>query len=176
MTLYFVNYLTSYETLLSYLQMDRPGTNLTMWKMQISGYTKYTGSFFEWKVFKNIALMDAWCIRWQLFLRKWPFFSGETTGQWRWAFMFSLICTWTNGCVHNRYADDFRRHRAHYGVIVMAPVVLKVLSRQQPCDRNLRIRGGAKNPSTFGLGIFAPTLNPVVSYLRNTDRPCRFAI
>ena len=25
------------------------------------------------------------------------------------------------------------------------------------------VRGGAKNPSTFGLGIFAPTLNLVVS-------------
>ena len=38
------------------------------------------------------------------------------------------------------------------------------------------VRGGGKNPSTFGLGIFAPTLNLVVSQLRNTDRPCRFAI
>ena len=38
------------------------------------------------------------------------------------------------------------------------------------------IRGGGKNPSTFGLGIFAPTLNLLVSWLRNTDRPCRFAI
>ena len=25
------------------------------------------------------------------------------------------------------------------------------------------VRGGGKNPSTFGLGIFAPTLNLVVS-------------
>ena len=36
------------------------------------------------------------------------------------------------------------------------------------------VRGGGKNPSTYGLGIFAPTLNLVVG--RNTDRPCRFAI
>ena len=38
------------------------------------------------------------------------------------------------------------------------------------------VRGEDKNPSTFGLGIFAATLNLVVSSLRNNDRPCRFAI
>ena len=32
---------------------------------------------------------------------------------------FSLICTWINACVNNRKAGDFRRHRAHYDVIVM---------------------------------------------------------
>ena len=26
---------------------------------------------------------------------------------------------WINGCVNNRNADDLRRHRAHYDVIVM---------------------------------------------------------
>ena len=33
--------------------------------------------------------------------------------------MFSLICAWMNGWVHNREAGDLRRHRAHYDVIVM---------------------------------------------------------
>ena len=33
--------------------------------------------------------------------------------------VFSLICTWTNGWVNNRDADDLRRHLAHYGVTVM---------------------------------------------------------
>ena len=40
-------------------------------------------------------------------------------GHWWGALMFSLICTWINGWVSNRGAGDLRRHRAHYGVIVM---------------------------------------------------------
>ena len=33
--------------------------------------------------------------------------------------MFSLICAWINSSVNNHKAGDLRRHRAHYGVIVM---------------------------------------------------------
>ena len=40
-------------------------------------------------------------------------------GQWRGAFMFSLICAWINGWVNNREGGDLRRHRAHYDVIAM---------------------------------------------------------
>ena len=40
-------------------------------------------------------------------------------GQWRGVFVFSLICVWINGWVNYREAGDLRRHRAHYGVIVM---------------------------------------------------------
>ena len=36
--------------------------------------------------------------------------------------MFSLIYAWTNSWVYNREADDLRRHRAHYDVIVMESV------------------------------------------------------
>ena len=32
-------------------------------------------------------------------------------GQWRGAFMFSLICAWINGWIINREAGDLRRHR-----------------------------------------------------------------
>ena len=39
-------------------------------------------------------------------------------GQWRGAFMFSLICGWINRWVNNREAGDLRRYRAHYDVIV----------------------------------------------------------
>ena len=39
--------------------------------------------------------------------------------QWRGVLIFSLICVWINGWVNNREADDLRRHRAHYDVIVM---------------------------------------------------------
>ena len=37
------------------------------------------------------------------------------------------------------------------------------------------VQGGGKDPETEGRGIFAPTADRVVSLLRNTDRPCRFA-
>ena len=40
-------------------------------------------------------------------------------GQWRGALMFSLICSWINGWVNSREADDLRRHRAHYDVTVI---------------------------------------------------------
>ena len=42
-------------------------------------------------------------------------------GQWRGALMFSFICAWINGWVNNREAGDFRRHHAHYNVMVMHP-------------------------------------------------------
>ena len=39
--------------------------------------------------------------------------------QWRGTLMFSLICAWINGWVNNHEAGDWRRHRAHYNLIVM---------------------------------------------------------
>ena len=44
-------------------------------------------------------------------------------GQWREALIFSLICDWITSWVNNREVGDLRRHRAHYDVIVMWPVV-----------------------------------------------------
>ena len=66
-------------------------------------------------------------IKWKHFPRFWPFVRGihrspvnsTHKGQWRGALMFSLICARINGWVNNREADDLRRHRAHYDVIVM---------------------------------------------------------
>ena len=46
-------------------------------------------------------------------------------GQWRGAFMFSLICVWINGWVNNREAGDSRRLRGHYDVNVMCVSVFK---------------------------------------------------
>ena len=42
-------------------------------------------------------------------------------GRWRGAlmFFFFFICAWTNSWAHNGEAGDLRRHRGHYGVIVM---------------------------------------------------------
>ena len=66
-------------------------------------------------------------IKWKHFPRHWPFVRGIYQspvnslhkGQWRGALMFSLLCAWMNDWVNNREAGDFRRHRAHYEVIVM---------------------------------------------------------
>ena len=43
-------------------------------------------------------------------------------GQWRGALMFSFICAWINDWVNNREAGDLRRHRGHYGVIVILKI------------------------------------------------------
>ena len=47
--------------------------------------------------------------------------TGEFPLQCQWnAALFSLICASANGWVNNLAADDFRRHFAHYYVIVMS--------------------------------------------------------
>ena len=66
-------------------------------------------------------------IKWKHLPRNWPFMRGihrlpvnsPHKSQCRGALMVSLICAWIDGRVNNRVAGDFRRHRAHYGVIVM---------------------------------------------------------
>ena len=66
-------------------------------------------------------------IKWKHFPRYCPFVRGNHRwpvvpphkGQWRGAFMFSLISTWTNGWANNRHAGDLRIHRAHYDVTEM---------------------------------------------------------
>ena len=66
-------------------------------------------------------------IKWKYNPRYWPFVRGihrspvnsPYKDQWRGALMFSLICAWINDWANNREAVDLRRHRAHYGVIVM---------------------------------------------------------
>ena len=66
-------------------------------------------------------------IIWKHFPRNRPFVQGihrspvnsPHKGQWRGALMFSLICAWINAWVSNHEAGDLKRHRVHYGVIVM---------------------------------------------------------
>ena len=66
-------------------------------------------------------------IKWKHFPRYWPFVRGihrspmkpPHKGQWHGALMFSLICAWTNGWVNNGEADDLRRHRTHYYVMLI---------------------------------------------------------
>ena len=68
-------------------------------------------------------------IQWKHFPRYWPSVRSPVNSphkvQWRGALMLSLICAWINSWVHNREAGDLRRHRAHYGVIVMLPQTRK---------------------------------------------------
>ena len=66
-------------------------------------------------------------IKWRPFPRYWPFVRGihrspvisPYRGHWSGAWLFSLICAWTNDLVNNRDADDLRRHRTNYDVTVM---------------------------------------------------------
>ena len=66
-------------------------------------------------------------IKWKHFPRNWPFVRGihrspvisPHKGQWRGAFMVTLICARINGWVNTREAGDLRRYRPHYDVIVM---------------------------------------------------------
>ena len=67
-------------------------------------------------------------IKWNHFPRYWPFVRGNSpvTGELlaqkpvtRSFGVFPLICAWTNGWGNNRGADNLRRHRTHYDVIVM---------------------------------------------------------
>ena len=65
-------------------------------------------------------------IKWKYFPRYWPFVPGihrspvniPPKSQWHGALIF-FICALTNSWANNRDAGDLRRHRAHYGVIVM---------------------------------------------------------
>ena len=66
-------------------------------------------------------------IKWKHFPRYWPFVRGihrspvnsPHKGQWHGAFMFSLICAWTNSWANNWDAGDLRRHSTRYDVTVM---------------------------------------------------------
>ena len=82
---------------------------------------RYAGGCSQFSVFHDDV------IKWKHFPPKWPFVRGihrspvnsPHKGQWRGAFMFSLICAWINDWVNNREAGDLRRNRIRYDVIVM---------------------------------------------------------
>ena len=83
-----------------------------------------------WCIFLDLWLMGVFhddVIKWKHFPRYWPFVRGINRppvnsphkGQWCGTLIFSLICTRISCWVNNREADDLRRHRADYDVIVM---------------------------------------------------------
>ena len=52
-------------------------------------------------------------------------------GQWRGAFMFTLICARINGWVNNCETGDLRRYRANYDVIVMISDIIQLFHTLQ---------------------------------------------
>ena len=80
-----------------------------------------------WGLLRHTCVNHDDVIKLKHFPRYWPFLWGlhrspvnsPHKGQWRGAFMFSLICARINGWVNNCEAGDFRRIRPHYGVTVM---------------------------------------------------------
>ena len=97
------------------------------WIVSLSAWSKDV----QWQL--DIAQDHDDVIKWKYLPRYWPFVRGihrspvnaPHKGQWRGVLRFSLISARINGWVNNREAGDLRRHRAHYGVIVMT-------SRQMP--------------------------------------------
>ena len=63
----------------------------------------------------------ALCVRSSPVTGEFPSQNAPHKGQWRGALKLYLICVWTNGCVHNIYAGDLRRHRTHHDVTAMFP-------------------------------------------------------
>ena len=80
----------------------------------------------------QVPLHDA-VIEWKHFPRYWLFVRGihwspvnsTHKGHWRGPLMFSLTCVWIIDWVNNREAGEMKRHRAHYGVIVIKVNILE---------------------------------------------------
>ena len=80
----------------------------------------------QWSLYTGFIVLLWWRHQMETFsalLALWPVNSPHK-GQWSGALMFSLICACINRWVNNREADDLRRHRAHYDVIVTIPLHL----------------------------------------------------
>ena len=94
--------------------------------------------YVSYQTSSNVRYKHDDVIKWKHFPRYWPFVRGihrspvnyPHKGQWRGAFMFSLICARVN----NGEAGDLRRHRAHYDVIVMNDLLIPKLHRLHRCS------------------------------------------
>ena len=111
------NWINKYENFLS-------RKCIWKWRLQIVGYFSPASI---WQSFKYRLLIMMTSSNWNLF-RVAGLLCGEFTGhQWipltkandaeLWCFLWST--PWINCWVNNREADDLRRHRVHYDVIVM---------------------------------------------------------
>ena len=89
-------------------------------------YDKIIYQYLSLEITRTGPLHDD-AIKWKHFPRYWPFVrrihrspvNSPHKGQWRGAFMFTLICIWINGWVNNREAGGLRCSFAHYDVTVM---------------------------------------------------------
>ena len=101
------------------------GTFFSQWKCYITSKYQETQRVVPFYQHDDV-------IKWKHFFRVTGPLCGEFTGhRWIpltkasdaefWCFLWSA--PWTNGGVNNRDADDLRRHRAHYDVIVMSKVL-----------------------------------------------------
>ena len=77
----------------------------------IEFYETWHDDVIKWKHFSSY-----WLILWGI--RRSPVNSPHR-GQWRGAFVFSLICAWINVWINNGGAGNLRSPRAHYHVIVI---------------------------------------------------------
>ena len=111
----YCNYLTKDQTLwtMCLLVLQRA---LFMWRMYWSMNNMITSSY------GNISALLALCAG-----NSPSPVNSPHKGQWRGAFMFSLICARISAWVNNRAAGDLRRHRAHYDVTINA--LSKMLSQ-----------------------------------------------
>ena len=90
--------------------------------------------------------------------------NSPVTGHWRGALIFSLIGAWINALVNNREADDFRRHCAHYDIVVMIQANIHPLIEIQLCGIGRLTRGF----QLFTISVVAPT----VKVTRLRQRQC----
>ena len=86
----------------------------------------------------------------------------------RGAFMFSLICAWTNAWVNNREAGDLRRNRAHYDVIIikwMSPLLNGQLLPISTSIQPMRYQNNIGKRETFatsgGVGIIFCSISQI---------------
>ena len=76
----------------------------------------------------SVSIIHDDAINWKHFPRYWPLVPGihlspvkcPHKGQWRGAFMFSLICPWINGWVNSR---DLKRNHVHYDISVLRSIL-----------------------------------------------------
>ena len=127
------------------LFVDVPGDNKPLTPnitqkriLYIYQYVNYKEAAFQminWKcIYNQMLTMHDDVIKRKHFPRYWPFVRGNHRspvnsthkGQWRGAFMFTLICAGINFWVNNCEAGDLRRYRAHYDVIVMGIAIKPV--------------------------------------------------
>ena len=71
---------------------------------------------YFWNMLQQIGTHED-VIKWKHCRHYWSFVHRS-----RGALMFSLICAWTSRLANNGDANDLRRHRAHYDVIIMSMV------------------------------------------------------